>query len=360
VRREETVSSLVAALRAALAAEGSGRTLGLMRILVALMVWARFADRFIVHPKASLVQLGAAACFYLFSTLMLLGQWSRLCTAVVAGVLLYGYHGRGFTSHNMQLLDLTVLMLVFTPLGAAYSLDRHWALQRAERTGRPVPSEAIPLWTMWLPALLLSSVYLSTFLNKTNLEFLSGERLEAIVAGHYTGSDYLDGALWSLGVQAFSVAVWLVEGALVVGLLLPRVRAWLMLAGAFMHLSFYALFRIYAFSVNMVMLYFAFVPPAQVAGAIDRLCGYSFRSGKPVLPDQATTVARWLRLVAVAGVVASVLGLGLVRLLLPSRSVDARVIDVRLLQSQFESASGERRESRRSWQRRQMQRWSPK
>jgi hypothetical protein len=354
---------LLASLRSALSSEGSGRTLGLMRILVALMAWARFADRFTFHPRATVLQACAAACFYLFSTLMLLGQWSRLSTAVTAGVLLYGYHARGFTSHNMQLLDLTALVLAFTPVGCTYSLDRHWALGRAEREGKPAPGEVIPLWSTWLPAILLSSVYLSTFLNKTDLEFLSGERLQAILAGHYTGAAYLDGKVWSIAVQAFSIAVWLVEGALVFGLLIPRLRAWLMAAGAFMHFCFYTLFRIYAFSANMVMLYFAFVPKAKIAGAIDRLCGYSVGKGESAsgAKDPLLSPAqRWVRLAVVCGVVVLVLVSGLARQVLGSDAIDARVLDVRLLQPRFEAATGARVESEHSWKRREMQRWSPK
>jgi hypothetical protein len=341
-----------------------------MRILVALMVWARFADQFTVKVQTTALDLAHALCFYLFSTSMLVGFWSRTSTLVLAGVLLFGFHGREIASNNMHLLVLTVLVLALTPLGASYSVDRHLALARAERRQERVPSEVISLWSTSLLAVLLSSVYLSTFLNKTNVAFLSGERLQAILAGHYTGSDYLVGQAWSRSVQALSIAVWLLEGALVFGLLLPRLRAGLMLAGAFMHMTFYTLFRVYAFSTNMVLLYFAFVPPAQVAEVIDRLCGYSYPKAEPV-PEQLPStqlpstqlpsmLVRWLRLGAIALVVLLVLTLGAQRLRLPNDALDARVLDVRLLQPAFEASTGERQESPHSWKRRSMQRWNEK
>jgi hypothetical protein len=343
-----------------------------MRIAIALMVWARFADRFVLSPGMDAMQAGLALCFYVSSLMMLVGKWSRGSAAVCATVLLYGYHYRGpylgiagWGSNNIKLLALTVAILALTPCGRAYSLDRWKALRLATRGSVAPPDESIPLWSTRLLAALLCSVYASTFIAKTTIPYLSGSRLEAIFALHYTGSDYLDGTLWAATMQIGAVGVWLLEGLLVFGLLVGPLRKPLMLAGAAMHLSFYALFRVFAFSTNVIMLYWAFVPTSTVARAIDDQCGYRDEPATAGTPPALSLTGMWGRVVVLGAIAVVTLALGIGQLLETpgdARS-DLRVPQLMLMRPRLEPLANPEwdRETTLRHKRREKQRWrSPK
>lgn len=341
-------------------AEGSSRPLGLLRIAIALMLWARLADQFLVHADTSPHDLALAVLFHLATLLLLLGWWTRLASLVAAVVITYAHdwlgpvHGyRGWASHNIALLVLTATLLALTPSGRSYSLDRWRALARARREGTPPPPERIPLWSTRSFMILLSSVYLSTWANKTDLAYLSGERLASIFGTHYTGSAMLDGpaveAMWMAG----AVGVWALEGLLAFGLLIPRLRGPLALAGIALHGSFYAMFRVFTFSANMILLYLPWFPPDQVHGLIDRLAPPGAdAASRRVEPGPARLA---LRLVLAGALLAGLGWAGLRDLQDDDAVVAVRLLDER--EHSFQRTAADDRRARVLRAREEMQKW---
>jgi hypothetical protein len=123
--------------------ERSTRAVGLLRIALALLVWHRFgAD---VAPWADNLapdRLALAVSFYLSTTLMLVGLFSRVATAWTAATLLvmyFHYAVNGETrwfEHHTYLLTAEVTLLALTPCGRSYSLDRWIALNRGRHSRR--------------------------------------------------------------------------------------------------------------------------------------------------------------------------------------------------------------------------------
>lgn len=272
-------ATLWRAWRWALLDEGSTRPTALMRIGLGTMLWLKLADRFLVYSDSTVVEVVLAVSFHLATLGTVLGAFSRLSTAVVAVLGFAGYAGLGpfqeavgWVSHNTHLLVSSSMLLALCPSGRSLSLDRWWALRRAERGGLPALPEVAPLWSVRLLGLLVASVYLSTVLNKTSELWLSGHHLQGVLALHYTGSALYNHRAYEGLVIVAALGVWLVELVLVFGLFVPRLRAPVAVAGVLLHGSFSMLFRVFTFSANMILLYLPLFPPAQVDALIDRLC----------------------------------------------------------------------------------------
>lgn len=350
---------------------GCARVLGLMRIATALMLWARFGGKLCFDGSMSMLGVGISCGFFIGSTLMCIGLWTRLSTAVTAIVLLYCHHIRGlvdsvpgWTNHNILLLILTVSLLALTPCGTTYSVDRWRALRRAAIANEAGPTELAPLWSLRLLALLLATVYFSTVYDKTTVAFLGGERLQAVFASHYTGSDYLEEP-WEVFCMLSAIMVYVIEASLIFGLAVPRLRGPLMFAGATMHLAFYNAFRIGAFSTNMIMLYFAWLPTAPIRRVIDEVCGYGGEANDTTPSESGyslSTRTLILRLAAILATLALASYAGLQRLTNTSKR-DLRLPSVVLMQSSLEMRSKQLRThpwSRAPWKRREYQYWRSK
>ncbi|MCB9748655.1 MAG: HTTM domain-containing protein [Myxococcales bacterium] len=357
-------------LRWALYDCGSTRPLGLIRIGVALMLWARFGDLVTLHADATAAQLAHGVGFYLGTTLLLVGLATRPAALLSALAVAYGKYALDWQSHNMQLLALTTMILALTPCGRSYSLDRGLALRRAARRGEPPPVERAPLWSARLLAVLITSVYMATAYDKTSWAFLSGERLAAVAGFHYTGSAYLDGTAWVAATLIASALVWALELTLAFGLYLPRLRPALTLAGAALHGSFYALFRVYTFSTNMLLLYAPFYDQDELARGIERLCPRGPRSAaepsrRP--PGRARSLAR---AAGVALVLLALVAAAAYEHRVPSDVSQETEINgdepprpqprLRLLEGRWRDLGATREEARRRRQRqtrREMQKW---
>jgi Vitamin K-dependent gamma-carboxylase len=343
-----------------LLAEGSTRGLGLMRIAVVLMVWSRLADGFVLHRDQSGAHLLLSVAFYGGSLLMLVGWHSRTATVVTALCVNLVYHYLGpvhqmvsWTSHNIQLLVWTTTLLALAPVGRAYSVDRWLQQRRAARDGQPTPDEEGPLWAWHLLGVLVSTVYLATWLDKTQLVYLRGDRMAAIFGEHYTGSWMTDSDGATAAFAGVAWMVWLLEGLLIGGLLLPRLRMPLALAGALMHGSFSVMFRVFTFSANMVLLYLPFFPAADLHSRIDQLCPQGLDAGQRTEGASARRqVGRLLVMVAV------LLALGAAAW--DDLHNDIPVAQVQLLDGRFSTALGTHktnRQARLSVEQREMQLW---
>ncbi len=244
------------------AREGSTRSAGLLRIAVVLLLWARFAEGLMFAATPS---LGLSIAFFVSTTCMLIGAWTRVSAAASAIVMLtlyfwFGVHaGRTvWIHHHHYLLVSATCLCALMPCGRSFSLDR-W------RTGHP---EVGPVWALRLVTIQLAAVYLWSAVDKLSPEFLSGARLEQIAMAVYFGSDPPD---WHALAVVSAWAVTLLELMLGLGLLVGRTPRWLLLAGVGLHAALYVCLPVATVSATMVALYIAAIDPAAVHRVIDRL-----------------------------------------------------------------------------------------
>jgi hypothetical protein len=253
--------------------EGSTRAVGLLRIALALLVWHRFgAD---VAPWADNLapdRLALAVSFYLSTTLMLVGLFSRVATAWTAATLLvmYFHYAVGgetrWFEHHTYLLTAEVTLLALTPCGRSYSLDRWIALNRG--TAGP---ETGPMWAVPLMALQTSAVYFWGAYDKCDRAFASGERFEHYFMNYYWGSDYPTFPGFHAMAMAMAIGTIVLEYVLSVGLFVRPLQRWLMPIGMALHAGMYVFLPVKAFSALMWVLYLSYLDPDAVHRALDRL-----------------------------------------------------------------------------------------
>ena len=341
---------------ALLSRPGSARTVALMRIALAAQLWGRFSEELQVSwllgdarrgsglgsrlPASLHVALPLA--FYAATTSMLVGYRARLSTfasAACACVLCCHVH-----SHHVRLLTLATAWLSLTPCGASYSVDRWLAVRRsssstgasgaggsgagasgagasgagasgagasgASGTGAAaawttMPSETADLWARPLLKLQLSAVYFFAALQKTNLAFLDGHRLDQLTVYFYFSSSthpYCDplGALpsasdaacdvWSFALIAASVGVVALEYSLAIAVWWPPrgvVSRALLHLGVAMHAAMYVALPVSVLSCTMCTLYLIWVDPDEAHEWLDRLHG----SGHAATASAATAAS---------------------------------------------------------------------
>jgi hypothetical protein len=254
--------------------EGSTRAVGLLRIALALLTWHRFGGD--VAPWADNLapdRLALSVSFYLSTTLMLVGLFSRLATAWTAAtlcVMYFHYSVNGgetrWFEHHTYLLTAVVVLLALTPCGRSYSLDRWIALRRG--TARP---EIGALWAVPLLALQTSAVYFWGAYDKCDSAFLHGERFEHYFMNYYWGSDFPTWAGFHPLMMAMAIGTVALEYTLSIGLFVRPLQKWLMPIGMLLHAGMYVLLPVKAFSALMWVLYLSYLKPESVHEAIDRL-----------------------------------------------------------------------------------------
>jgi hypothetical protein len=225
---------------------------------------------------------------------MFLGLYSRFATTWAACTMLALYFFLGFeqgvepyTHHHTYLLVISTCLCALTPCHRSFSLDRLIDLRRAERDNTPLPREWGSQWGMRLVAIQVSCIYFWTAYNKTNVAFLSGERMEHIFTYLYLGSDYPSwSTLFQTACTALAVGTVALEYGLTVGLWVRRWQRWLIPLGVLFHLSLYVLLPVSTFSLNMCLLYVAFVDPAALHRFTDRFFGGNYSI---TTPDNTTS-----------------------------------------------------------------------
>lgn len=253
--------------------EGSTRAIGLMRIGLALLLWACWAQELMPYRWEQPRYWVAGAAFYLGTTGMLLGLWTRFSvafTAVTVGTLVFGFGyfdgQHRWIHHHTHLLAHATILLALTPCGRSFSVDR-WL---ARRRGWVAP-EVGPLWAVPLLALQTSVVYFFSAIDKTTLRFLSGDHLRGIFAVYYTGSEPVELPGYAFVLALASIAVVVLEYVLPIALFVGRWQRWCIPIGLVLHALFYVFLPVGTFSLTMVVLYLAYLDPAVVHEAIDRL-----------------------------------------------------------------------------------------
>lgn len=269
-----------AALERVIDREASTRSIGLLRIALAVVVVVRFGDLLTFRGDADPLRLGLVIAFWIASPAMLVGWRSRLSTAATAAVIMmcayrFGEVGgqSGWTHHHVYLLLAAVLCAAVCPCGRSYSLDRWRAVTAAERAGATSPPERGLVWAQTLIAVQLSAVYFWGAVDKLNPGWLRGEKFEAQLLQFLFGSDPPDFPGWRALLIAMSLGTVALELALAVGLWFRRARRWLIPAGVALHVFIYLTLPVNVFSALSLVLYLAYFDPDDVHAAIDRLSG---------------------------------------------------------------------------------------
>ena len=261
--------------------ERSSRSSGLIRIGLAFLAWGRFANDLGVFNHTELYEYGISAVFFISTTFMVLGIFSRFSTLVTGLTILVMYFVdlsdailRGWWAHHIYLLGFATILCALTPCGRSYSVDRWLAIRRAQRRNEPLPEEAGNVWALRLIAIQVSSVYLWSAFDKLNIAFLSGERIQAIVMAKIYGSTFPGFDGFTTLALLIGVSTVIIEITLGIGLLIPRVRPFLVVVGFFFHGTIFILLPVFTFSATMWVLYLAYFNPDEIHKMIDKLQGH--------------------------------------------------------------------------------------
>lgn len=263
----------------ALHTEGSTRPAALIRIGLALNLWGRWSYDLLLYKDLSPWGIALSLGFFVSTTLMLIGFFSRTATAGAAVAALSMYHIFGielgrepWTHHHTYLLAFATFLCAMMPCGRSLSVDRLLAVRRAAARGEPAPPERGNLWGVRLMALQLSVIYLFTAYDKTNAAFLSGDRLEQIAMWTYGGSVWPRDPLLHRVAGLVACVTVVFEYALAF-MHFRRVRRLLFVPGLLMHGAFYVLLPVRTYTTTVWVLYLAFLDPDRVHGVIDELVG---------------------------------------------------------------------------------------
>lgn len=263
-------------------AEGSTRSAALLRIALPLLLWDKWARDFLLFKQESPLDLAIALSFFVATTLLLIGLWTPVAVVWNALTMLTVFFYLGvvkgvepYTHHHTWLLVCYSVLLATTPCGRSFSVDRWRALARAEGRGGACPPERGPLWGLRLLALQTCLVYVGATLDKLNGPFLSGVRLQHIFVDRYGSADPVDLPGFAAICCVLAVSTVAIEGALAVGLWIPRVRLPLAVVGLLFHAILFMALPVGPFSATMAALYLAYFDPDAVHRAIDRLVGRS-------------------------------------------------------------------------------------
>ena len=261
--------------------EGSSRSSALIRIFLVLIIWTRWGSELLLFRSLdSPAYVILSLSYFASTTLMVLGVCSRASTlwAGLTTLSMYYYFGielgrEPWTHHHTYLLAFATFLCALTPCGRSYSLDRWWALRRAEKAGLPPPREWGNLWGLRLIALQLSMIYLFTAYDKTAAWYFNGDRMEGFLLRYYLGSDLPRWPGFHELMAVMGTGTVVLEYALGVGMLFAITRRWLVIPGLLLHAGFYIALPIVTFSATMFVLYLAYFNADTIHAVTDRLSG---------------------------------------------------------------------------------------
>jgi hypothetical protein len=237
--------------------------------------------------------------------LFTVGLWTRVTSVLtLLGTLCY-LHRAPTTLFGMDtMMNLLVVYLTIGPSGAALSLDRWLEVRRARRLGRPAPLVPLASANFALRCMQINFcfIYMASGTSKLlGAAWWNGTAIWSTLANYSFAPMYLQwyrdflvwlaqhriiweifmsgGALFTLALEiSFSFLVWE-----------PKLR-WFMLCGAVMlHTGIALSMGLVTFSLMMLCLVFAFVPPQAVHHLLDRLRGRASFQTRPL--DRAEALA---------------------------------------------------------------------
>ncbi len=262
--------------------EGSTRPAALIRMGLVALIWTRYASDFLLYQNLEPYFLLHGVSLFVATTLLFFGAFTRVAAVWTAVTLVSFYYYLGYakdmepyTHHHTYVLAISAVLLALSPCGKSYSWDRWRALARAEASGEPPPSERGPQWALRLMALQVSLIYFWSGFDKCNPAFLSGERMEHYTMYLYLGSDYPKSVLFHPTMVLLAWSTVALEFGLAFGLWWKRAQKFLIPFGMIFHALLYVLLPVGTYSLNMWLLYLAFLDPDAVHRFLDRLSGVS-------------------------------------------------------------------------------------
>ncbi len=267
-------------LRTLVTREGSALPLGLLRVLLPLILWARFADELLPFRDLDPEHLALSVAFFVSTTWMLLGWQARVGSLLCAVVVDWMVFGLGRTTmepwghHHTTVLAYAVTYVALGANDRALSIDR-WLAVRAASAAGTAPGRAVaPTWPLTLLALQISTVYFWSAIDKTTqVPFVTGDRLVQVFLDVWWISDW---RFPPFAQPLAALAAWIVivlEYVLPFGLWSRRVQLPLMACGVVLHALFYWLLPVGTFSVTMIACYLAYLDPDDVEAFVRRLLG---------------------------------------------------------------------------------------
>lgn len=192
--------------------------------------------------------------------------WRTRVSSVVVAVLLLVVQRRDpwiLNSGDLLLRELAFFVMLM-PAGETWSLDAR--RRGVERLRAP--------WALRLVQLQISGLYLFSVWAKVrghtwNEGTAVGTALQLEDLQRFALPDAVTTSLLVSSLLTYSALV--VEASLAVGLWLPRLRYWVMAAGAGLHLGIEASLLIGWFSLAVVAAYVVFVPAADLRAAVSRV-----------------------------------------------------------------------------------------
>jgi Vitamin K-dependent gamma-carboxylase len=249
-------------------AEASSRPLGLVRILITLAIIYEFASPWVSHRVDDDARLLVVSwIMFIANWFMLVGWKTRVVSKIwwVSFGIIHLYFGRHLDVLDMQqpVLVFQIMTLVaFAPAGRSLSIDRAREVRKARREGRQPAPERIPYFVYDLFALVIASIYFWAGQDKTDAAWLRGERMEHYYLLFYGGSDSLMARPWIHEIaMVMAWATTVLELTLAFGLILRRTRVYVVFGGFVLHIGIMFYFAVTYFSMAMMMVLFACLPP---------------------------------------------------------------------------------------------------
>lgn len=260
--------------------QGSTRPAAALRVGVVWVLWSRFAAELELFMDLRPERLALSISFYASTTLFLLGAWSRLSGLWVGATALTLHLGLGvaqgvepYQHHHVVALVYGAALIALLPTGGSWSLDRWWAVRRAERAGQPPPAERGPTWARHLLSLHVVSIYAWGTVAKLSPAYLNGDRFTHYLMRLYLGSDLPSFPGFGALMVALAWSAILIEPMIALGLLWARTRWAALWLGLAFHGIIYWTLPVGTFSVTMGLFYLAFFPPDALVAVGRRLSG---------------------------------------------------------------------------------------
>ncbi|MDC3148999.1 HTTM domain-containing protein [Prochlorococcus sp. AH-716-I05] len=249
--------------------EGPSTPLAFLRISFAFISWQKYCDYFLYHRKLDKIleksieifgQLNFTqelfvALIYLFICIffqisfsgMLFGFKSKFFTCCL-GIIAFSIYFID-PHHHTFLLSCILIILSFSNIDKSFSIDSRGNYKSVNVSYAPLAMLCV----------LNSSVYFWSATDKLfSIDFLSGNRLEALFWQYWPGSSFEQTSLFDLSLVAISLVIIIIQYLLAFGLWNKKLFFPIVIIGFILHIMMYLALPIGPFSIIMWLLYYVF------------------------------------------------------------------------------------------------------
>ena len=242
-----------------------------MRIALVLLLWDRWGSDFLFYKAETSLQYAVFVSYMFATPLLLVGLFTQFAAWWTAATMLAVFYGLGvmggvesYTHHHTYLLTTFAVLIPLTPSGRALSVDRWWAVRRAERAGIAPPPATGDTWAVPLIGLQLTAMYLWAAFDKCSYGFASGQRLHAIFQWYYGSADPIAIPGFPALMAVSAVVTIAGECALAIFPWIPKLRLPTLLFGVIFHGMLFISLPVGPFSATVWAMYLAYLPAADV------------------------------------------------------------------------------------------------